>query len=307
MIHDGDREYKVDVLWQNMYSAPPAVEAADYDGDGDKESISTIQGTGTGVYVEGLYYVDVQKGTPKVSEYTQVVEDFDRRILAAKLDEEFHTLHVDFLDKNGEIDAQESIDLDLTRLLQKMEGYTYKSTGMGAQVRFEFRGGQPFANVWVGINMNEMADLVYETSFLITAPVSMGKDGKFSLGDFWVRTSYSRYLEEENSNKEEPDMTEVYTGYYDLTHNGYKEKVVTKGLSGGRKRGSHGSIAEGRKLGNSRGLRISGERTIWNHPSVVTGVRYCPCREHADLPYAKGRLRLSGGDKPLDGTGDLLL
>ncbi len=32
MIHDGDREYKVDVLWQNMYSAPPAVEAADYDG-----------------------------------------------------------------------------------------------------------------------------------------------------------------------------------------------------------------------------------------------------------------------------------
>lgn len=72
----------------------------------------------------------------------------------------------------------------MTRLLQKMEGYTYKSTGMGAQVRFEFRGGQPFANVWVGINMNEMADLAYETSFLITAPVSMGKDGKFSLGDF---------------------------------------------------------------------------------------------------------------------------
>lgn len=62
VIHDGDREYKVDVLWQNMYSAPPAVEAADYDGDGDKEYyISTIQGTGTGVYVEGLYYVDVQK------------------------------------------------------------------------------------------------------------------------------------------------------------------------------------------------------------------------------------------------------
>ena len=229
VIHDGDREYKVDVPWRNMYSAPPTVEAADYDGDGDKEYyISTIQGTGTGVYVEGLYYVDVQKGTPKVSEYTQVVEDFDRRILVAELDEEFHTLHMDFLDKNGEIDAQESIDLDLTRLLQKMEGYTYKSTGMGAQVRFEFRGGQPFANVWVGINMNEMADLVYETSFLITAPVSMGKDGKFSLGDFSVRTSYSRYLEEENSNKEEPDMTEVYTGYYDLTHNGYKEKVVTK-------------------------------------------------------------------------------
>ena len=229
VIHDGDEEYRVEIPWQNMYSAPPAVEAADYDGDGDKEYyISTIQGTGTGVYVEGLYYVDVQKGTPKVSEYTQVVEDFDRRILVAELDEEFHTLHMDFLDKNGEIDAQESIDLDLTRLLQKMEGYTYKSTGMGAQVRFEFRGGQPFANVWVGINMNEMADLVYETSFLITAPVSMGKDGKFSLGDFSVRTSYSRYLEEENIDKEEPDMTEVYTGYYDLTHNGYKEKIVTK-------------------------------------------------------------------------------
>ena len=162
VIHDGDREYKVDVPWRNMYSAPPAVEAADYDGDGDKEYyISTIQGTGTGVYVEGLYYVDVQKGTPKVSEYTQVVEDFDRRILVAELDEEFHTLHMDFLDKNGEIDAQESIDLDLTRLLQKMEGYTYKSTAMGAQVRFELRGGQPFANVGVGINMNEMAAVSY--------------------------------------------------------------------------------------------------------------------------------------------------
>lgn len=35
-------------------------------------------------------------------------------------------------------------------------------------------------------------------------------------------------MEEENIDKEEPDMTEVYTGYYDLTHNGYKEKVVTK-------------------------------------------------------------------------------
>lgn len=229
VIHDGDREYRVGIPWRNMYSAPPAVEAADYDGDGDKEYyISTIQGTGTGIYVEGLYYVDVQKGTPKVSEYTQVVEDFDRRILAADtLDEQFHTLHVDFLDKNGEVDVQESIDLDLTRLLQKLEGYTYKSTGLGAQIRYDFRGGQPFANVRVGINMNEMVEPVYEISFDITAPVSIQKDGNFSLGDFLVHP-YSRYLEEENNNKEEPDMTEVYTGYYDLTHNGYKEKVVTK-------------------------------------------------------------------------------
>lgn len=155
VIHDGDREYRVGIPWRNMYSAPPAVEAADYDGDGDKEYyISTIQGTGTGIYVEGLYYVDVQKGTPKVSEYTQVVEDFESRILAA--------------------------------------------------------------------------DPVYETGFNITAPVSMQKDGNFSLGDFSVQKTYSRYLEEENIDKEEPDMTEVYTGYYDLTHNGYKEKVVTK-------------------------------------------------------------------------------
>lgn len=155
VIHDGDREYRVGIPWRNMYSAPPAVEAADYDGDGDKEYyISTIQGTGTGVHVEGLYYVDVQKGTPKVSEYTQVVEDFESRILAA--------------------------------------------------------------------------DPVYETGFNITAPVSMQKDGNFSLGDFSVQKTYSRYLEEENIDKEEPDMTEVYTGYYDLTHNGYKEKIVTK-------------------------------------------------------------------------------
>ena len=231
VIHDGDREYRVEIPWKNMYSEPPAVEAADYDADGEKEYfISTLQGTGTGVYVEGLYYVDVKKGTPKVLEYeyTQVVEDFYSRILAADtLDEQFHTLHVDFLDKNGELDAQESIDLDLTPLLQKMEGYTYRSTGLGAQIRYDFRGGQPFANVRAGINMNEMADLAYEISFDITAPVSMGKDGNFSLGDFSVHT-YSRYLEEENNNKEEPDMTEVYTGYYDLTHNGYKEKVVTK-------------------------------------------------------------------------------
>ena len=229
VIHDGDREYRVEIPWQNMYSVPPAVEAADYDADGDQEYfISTLQGTGTGVYVEGLYYVDVKKGTPKVSEYTQVVEDFYSRILAADtLDEQFHTLHVDFLDKNGELDAQESIDLDLTRLLQKMEGYTYSGIGLGAQIRYDFRGGQPFANVRVGINMNEMADLVYEISFDITAPVSIGKDGNFSLGDFSVHT-YSRYLEEENNNKEEPDMTEVYTGYYDLTHNGYKEKIITK-------------------------------------------------------------------------------
>ena len=133
-----------------------------------------------------------------------------------------------FLDKNGKIDAQKSIDLDQTRLLQKLEGYTYKSIGVGAQIRYDFRGGQPFANVGVGINMNEMADLVYETGFNITAPVSMQKDGNFSLGDFSVQKTYSRYLEEENIDKEEPDMTEVYTGYYDLTHNGYKEKVVTK-------------------------------------------------------------------------------
>ena len=37
VIHDGDREYRVGIPWRNMYSAPPAVEAADYDGDGDKE------------------------------------------------------------------------------------------------------------------------------------------------------------------------------------------------------------------------------------------------------------------------------
>ena len=229
VIHDGDREYRVEIPWQNMYSARPGVEAADYDGDGDKEYyISTIQGTGTGVYMEGLYYVDVQKETSKVSEYTQVVEDFDSRILAADtLDEQFHTLHVDFLDKNGEIDAQESINLDLTRLLQNLEGYTYQSTSVGAQIRYDFRGGQPFANIWVGICMNEMVEPVYETSFYITAPVSVQENGKFSLGDFSVQT-YSRYWDEENTDEEEPDMREVYTGYYDLTHNGYKEKVVTK-------------------------------------------------------------------------------
>ena len=76
--------------------------------------------------------------------------------------------------------------------------------------------------------MIEMADLVYETGFNITAPVSMQKDGNFSLGDFSLQKTFSRYLEEENIDKEEPDMREVYTGYYDLTHNGYKEKIVTK-------------------------------------------------------------------------------
>lgn len=192
VIHDGDREYRVEIPWQNMYSAPPAVEAADYDGDGDKEYyISTIQGTGTGVHVEGLYYVDVQKGTPKVSEYTQVVEDFESRILAADtLDEKFHTLHVDFLDKNGKIDAQKSMDLDQTRLLQKLEGYTYKSIGVGAQIRYDFRGGQPFANVGVGINMNEMADPVYETGFNITAPVSMQKMVTF----LWEIFRYKKHI-----------------------------------------------------------------------------------------------------------------
>ena len=50
-----------------------------------------------------------------------------------------------------------------------------KSIGVGAQIRYDFRGGQPLANVGVGINMNEMADLVYETGFNITAPVSMQK------------------------------------------------------------------------------------------------------------------------------------
>lgn len=79
------------------------------------------------------------------------------------------------------------MDLDQTRLLQKLEGYTYKSIGVGAQIRYDFRGGQPFANVGVGINMNEMADPVYETGFNITAPVSMQKDGNFSLGDFSVQ------------------------------------------------------------------------------------------------------------------------
>ena len=70
--------------------------------------------------MEGLYYVDVQKGTPKVSEYTNVVEDFESRILAADtLDEQFHTLHVDFLDKNGESDPEESIDLSLDSLLRE--------------------------------------------------------------------------------------------------------------------------------------------------------------------------------------------
>ena len=44
-----------------------------------------------------------RKELRRVSEYTNVVEDFESRILAADtLDEQFHTLHVDFLDKNGE-------------------------------------------------------------------------------------------------------------------------------------------------------------------------------------------------------------
>ena len=229
VIHDGDEEYRVEIPWRNMYSAPPAVEAADYDGDGDKEYyISTIQGTGTGVYVEGLYYVDVQKGTPKVSEYTNVVEDFESRILAADtLDEKFHTLHVDFLDKNGESDPEESIDLSLDSLLREYEGNTYMGTVLGDQIRFDFRGGTPFASVVVGIQLYQIAIPLYDSSFRVTAPVSMQENGKFSLGDFSVRTNpYD--VNVENADGEEQNMTEVYTGYYDLTHNGYKEKIVTK-------------------------------------------------------------------------------
>ena len=229
VIHDGDEEYRVEIPWQNMYSAPPAVEAADYDGDGNKEYyISTIQGTGTGVHVEGLYYVDVQKGTPKVSEYTNVVEDFESRILAADtLDEQFHTLHVDFLDKNGESDPEESIDLSLDSLLREYEGNTYMGTVLGDQIRFDFRGGTPFASVVVGIQLYQIAIPLYDSSFRVTAPVSMQENGKFSLGDFSVRTNpYD--VNVENADGEEQNMTEVYTGYYDLTHNGYKEKIVTK-------------------------------------------------------------------------------
>lgn len=229
VIHDGDEEYRVEIPWQNMYLAPPAVEAADYDGDGDKEYyISTIQGTGTGVHVEGLYYVDVQKGTPKVSEYTNVVEDFERRILAADtLDEQFHTLHVDFLDKNGESDPGESIDLSLDSLLREYEGNTYMGTVLGDQIRFDFRGGTPFASVVVGIQLYQIAIPLYDSSFRVTAPVSMQENGKFSLGNFSVRTNpYD--VNVENADGEEQNMTEVYTGYYDLTHNGYKEKIVTK-------------------------------------------------------------------------------
>ena len=33
VIHDGDREYRVGIPWRNMYSAPPAIEAADYDAE----------------------------------------------------------------------------------------------------------------------------------------------------------------------------------------------------------------------------------------------------------------------------------
>ena len=229
VIHDGDEEYRVEIPWQNMYSAPPAVEAADYDGDGNKEYyISTIQGTGTGVHVEGLYYVDVQKGTPKVSEYTNVVADFESRILAADtLDEQFHTLHVDFLDKNGESDPEESIDLSLDSLLREYEGNTYMGTVLGDQIRFDFRGGTPFASVVVGIQLYQIAIPLYDSSFRVTAPVSMQENGKFSLGDFSVRTNpYD--VNVENADGEEQNMTEVYTGYYDLTHNGYKEKIVTK-------------------------------------------------------------------------------
>lgn len=229
VIHDGDREYRVDIPWQNMYSARPAVEAADYDADGEKEYfISTLQGTGTGVYMEGLYYVDVQKGTPKVSEYTQVAEDFAERIFAADTgDEQFQTLHVDFLDENGESDPEESIDLNLDSLLQEYKGNTYMGTVVGDQIRFDFRGGKPFASVVVGIQLDQIAIPLYDTSFLITAPVSMQKDGKFSLGDFSVRTNPYDW-DVENTGEEDQNMTEVYTGYYDLTHNGYKEKVVTK-------------------------------------------------------------------------------
>ena len=229
VIHDGDLEYRVDIPWQNMYSAPPAIEAADYDGDGEKEYfISTLQGTGTGVYVEGLYYVDVQKGTPKVSEYTQVVEDFADRILTADtVDEKFQTLHVDFLDENGKADPEESIDLSLDSLLREYEGNTYMGTVMGDQIRFNFRGGKPFASVVVGIQLDQIAIPLYDSSFLVTAPVSMQEKGKLSLGDFSVRINpYD--LNVENIEGEDQNMTEVYTGYYDLTHNGYKEKVVTK-------------------------------------------------------------------------------
>lgn len=137
----------------------------------------------------------------------------------------------------------------------------------------------------------------------------MQKDGNFSLGDFSVQKTYSRYLEEENIDKEEPDMTEVYTGYYDLTHNGYKEKVVTKVYleeenedftEALHKAGNWGTVEVYEYLGDGQ----YGIIPLWSQEFAIA---HAGNVQILDIPYTKRRLRLSGSDKLLDRAGCLLL
>lgn len=226
ILHDNEHEYTLDIPWRSMYMQPPCIAADDYDGDGQNEYfISTLGATGSGVHIEELYYVDIKNDTPFISSYnSQIIADFSSRIKAAdKPDDNLRTLHVDFYDKNNEFAS--CIDLRLASLLDKYPNSSYADIFTDSQLSFEMRGNKPFATAIVGIQLEGSALLfLYDTSFHVTAPVILNEDGTFSLGDFVVEEFYS---DEEKQPIDETNMQEVYTGYFDLTHDGIKEKVVT--------------------------------------------------------------------------------
>ena len=92
----------------------------------------------------------------------------------------------------------------------------------------------------------------------------------------------------ENADGEEQNMTEVYTGYYDLTHNGYKEKDCNEKV---HLEEENENLTEAlHKAGNwgtVEAYEYLGRWTIWNHSSVVAGIRHCPCGERTDIPSHK--------------------
>lgn len=232
ILHDKEHEYTLDICWRSMYMQPPCIASADYDGDGQNEYfISTLGATGSGVYIEELYYVDIKNGSAFISSCgSQITSELSSRIKAAdKPDDRLRTLHVDFYDKYNK--PASSIDLRLASLLDRCPDALYADIITGSQLSFEMRGNKPFATAIIGIQLKAPSTplFLYDTSIHVTAPVILNEDGTFSLGDFAVEEFYS---DEEKQPIDETNMQEVYTGYFDLTHDGMKEKVITMVYTG---------------------------------------------------------------------------
>lgn len=215
-IIDGDLVIPVDIA---MGSYGTEIEKIDVDSDGESEYvICECEGTGTGCSMYGLVIVKKNGDDYTLTRYDS---EYFAKIIRNRVEYEYHE-DVNYLS----IYVDEDSNSDSTIFLPDPETTdgTLRDLCFGDIIRVELIDRNVWISAPVGYLYGETIIPDYSPVYMISAPVKILADLSLEVGNFrGYNSETSNYDITDEIGKED----EIYHCYYDVTHDGVDDMIVT--------------------------------------------------------------------------------